>query len=389
MGFVTNRWQPVSASPGPTPTVVRYGIKINESNQTVEYLYDAAGFTPALMNTTTGVLDYGSWANTPLMTSNYPAVTTNRNYTTSISYKLNPNDYAKKEDGTSSNITSPSGDVVAVFEGGWLYTYEETVSNVKYIYIIWSNVQYDSNYQCAHRDNHKSFAIGTYVTDSSKTSRSGKNVSRTYDAAKAMKWAQLNYLYCLMMIITKSVTLFKTNLGLRFGVTISTTRTIKTGLDNNKGQFYSRPYVSASEPATNKVFHIEDLFGKANYSGGSWSPGVADISASSTNYRNSPYYITANGTTQATSSFQYSSYNSSYVCGNYVPHIFASPQGIFPTGVTRTSVSNYYDINMGNLYSVSQTSENTLAVASFDEASCIVFNKASNTGTMHISHYID
>lgn len=383
MGFVTNRWQPVSA--GPAPVVpVRYGIKINESNQTVEYLYDAAGFTPALMNTSTGVLNYGSWENTKLIKSNYPAVTTNRNYNTSIDYKLNPNNYSQKEDGTTSNISTPNGDVVAVFEGGWLYTYEETVSNVKYIYIIWSDTQYDSNYQCYHRDNHKSFAIGIYNTDSSKTSRSNQTPSKTYDASKAIKWAQLNYLYCLMMIITKSVTLFKTNLGLYFSVSAATST--KTGRDNDKGQFYSFQGADYTTN-TNKVFHIEDLFRSWGGSSPVTTQGVADITAASSNYRNFPFYITSNGVTQTTSSFQYRSSDSYYVCSGYVPHIFASAQGIFPTGVTGTStISNYPNIFMSNLY---RATSNSLPGAGYRYDSYIGFNTSSSSTTMHISHYID
>lgn len=380
MGFVTNRWQPVS-SPGPTPVVpVRYGIKINESNQSVEYLYDAVGFTPALMNTTTtGLLDYGSWANTLLMTSNYPAVTVDRNYATSIDYLLDPNDYTKKVDGTASNITSPSGDVVAVFEGGWLYTYEERVSNVKYIYVIWSNVQYDSNYQCYHRDNHKSFAVGTYVTDSSKTSRSNQTPSNTYDANKAIKWAQLNYIYCLMMIITKSITLFKTNLGLNF--TTSADTSTKTGRDNNRGQFYSN-YTGNYNTNTNKVFHIEDFFRTV----GANSIGVADITSSATS-QTSPFYITANGVTQSTSSFTYSydSFFKQYKTTANTPHIFASPQGIFPTGITSTSASNYTEINGSpRIFWAS----NNMNVVSYEYWKYIQFNTVG-TLTMHISHYID
>ena len=378
MGFVTNKWQPVST--GPVPVTVRYGIKINESNQTVEYLYDAVGFSPVLMNTTTGVLDYGSWANTLLMQSNYPAVTTNRNYTTSIDYKLNPNDYSKKVDGTSSNITSPNGDVVAVFEGGWLYTYEETVSNVKYIYIIWSNVQYDSNYQCYHRDNHKSFAVGIYTSDSSKTSRSDKTISQTYAANNAIKWAQLNYIYCLMMIITKSVTSFKTNLGLNYSIQMTVANSPKTGKDNSRGQFYTY-YDGNYKNTTNKVFHIEDIFRVVD-----GSVGVADITASSgSTSQNRPYYITANGVTQTTSSFQYTSVSGSWRVSANVPHIFASPQGIFPTGVTGTSVSNYPDIVNSNL---ATWGAKDLNVASYHYANYIGFNRTGNL-TMHISHYID
>ena len=376
MGFVTNRWQPVST--GPAPVVpVRYGIKINESNQTVEYLYDAVGFTPVLMNTSTGLLDYGSWANTPLIKSNYPAVTTNRNYSTAIDYKLNPNDYSKKEDGTSSNISTPNGDVVAVFEGGWLYTYEETVSNVKYIYIIWSDTQYDSNYQCYHRDNHKSFAVGIYNTDSSKTSRSNKTPSATYDSAKAIKWAQLNYIYCLMMIITKSVTSFKTNLGLYFDINAPTTT--KTGRNNNKGQFYSYQG-SDYKTYTNHVFHIEDFLRVIASS----KQQVAGISASTSN-KLQPYYITASGVTQAYSSFKYEYYSSNYRTGVNVPNIFASTQGVFPTGVTRTSVSKYHDISAGNK---AMWSSNSYSIAVYDYSYYIGFND-TGTNTMHISHYID
>lgn len=385
MGFVTNRWQPVRVSPA--PTVVRYGIKINESNRNVEYLYDAVGFTPVLMNTSTGVLDYGSWANTPLMTSNYPAVTVNRNYNTSIDYKLNPNDYTKKVDGSASNITNPNGDVVAVFEGGWLYTYEETVSNVKYIYIIWSNIQYDSNYQCYHRDNHKSFAVGTYVTDSSKTSRSSKNVSKTYDAAKAIKWAQLNYIYCLMMIITKSVTLFKTNLGLNFDTYRSTSGTDnRTGTANNRGQFYSD-----RSNRLNKVFHIENFFGGANASYATASPGVADIAAYSQRYTNQPFFITANGVQQSISTMTYSSYNNRYYSGANVPHIFASAQGVFPTGCTRTSVSNYNDIRLGVVWLSNPytAAENSLTLGFYTYSDYIGFHKQGSDNTMHITHYLD
>lgn len=391
MGFVTNRWQPVS-SPGPTPVVpVRYGIKINESNQTVEYLYDAVGFTPALMNTTTGVLDYGSWANTPLMTSNYPAVTVDRNYSTTLDYLLDPNDYTKKIDGTASNITTPNGDVVAVFEGGWLYTYEETVSNVKYIYVIWSNVQYDSNYQCFHRDNHKSFAIGVYSTDSSKTSRSDKTPSRTYDSAKAVKWAQLNYLYCLMMIITKSITLFKTNLGLSTGNARPSSNTPKTGLTNDKGQFYYHAYVSASNPGTDKAFYIEDLFLMINYNYQNYEQCLADTHADASSYT-SPFYITVNGVRQSISSFQYTYYNKyakAYASSSNVPHIFASPQGIFPTGVTYTSVSNYNDITKGGLSQITTSQAyKSLNMCTYGPHSYIGFF-ASITGPMHITHYID
>lgn len=79
-----------------------YGIHINgaesDPDAAVTYLADAAGMTPAKMNFTAGTFDYGSWQNAfyqprPCMVK----------YDGTVDYYLDPDDYTKKEDGTTAS----------------------------------------------------------------------------------------------------------------------------------------------------------------------------------------------------------------------------------------------------------------------------------------------
>lgn len=58
--------------------IVRYGMKINkaDSNPTTRctYLFDAVGMTPAAMNFTSGVFDFGDWGDVFFVKNNYPAM---------------------------------------------------------------------------------------------------------------------------------------------------------------------------------------------------------------------------------------------------------------------------------------------------------------------------
>lgn len=252
MGFVTNKWQPVS-SPGPTPVVpVRYGITFTEANaSTITYLYDAVGFTPASMNFTTGVFDWGSWADTPLVKSIYPIVTSNSSDTTSVGYKLNPNDLTKKIDGTP--IDDPlTGNVATVFEGGWIHV-EKVREGTTYKYtIIWSNVQWDETYQAYHRMNHNnsngivysSFALGVYCDTGLGTKSS-------------LNWFQYNYIISLLRIIGKTTHVLDT-----FGT--GYTGSFTKGIGDTAGAFYG--FNKTSDLSTNysKVFYLEQFLARAN-----------------------------------------------------------------------------------------------------------------------------
>lgn len=84
---------------------VHYGFKIDKTNDNsdtaVTYTHDAVTMTPAAMNFTTGEFNYGSWENVWFVKDAYP-VALNLNGTEA--YRLDPDDYTKKFDGTPSDI---------------------------------------------------------------------------------------------------------------------------------------------------------------------------------------------------------------------------------------------------------------------------------------------
>ena len=84
---------------------IRYGFKIDKTNDNsdtaVTYTYDAVTMTPAAMNFTTGEFNYGSWANAWFVRDAYPVAL---NLDGTEAYRLDPDDYTKKTDGTASDI---------------------------------------------------------------------------------------------------------------------------------------------------------------------------------------------------------------------------------------------------------------------------------------------
>lgn len=82
-----------------------FGFKIDktdsDSDTAVTYTHDAVTMTPAFMNFTTGIFDYGSWQDVWFVADSYPVAL---NLDGTEAYKLNPDDYTKKLDGTDSDI---------------------------------------------------------------------------------------------------------------------------------------------------------------------------------------------------------------------------------------------------------------------------------------------
>lgn len=96
---------------------VIYGFHIdsNESDPAaaVTYLKDAVGMTPAKMDYTNGVFDYGSWEDAFFMPR--PCML---NQDGTVAYYLDPNDLTKKEDGTDSDVADTSFAGNAMMEWG-------------------------------------------------------------------------------------------------------------------------------------------------------------------------------------------------------------------------------------------------------------------------------
>lgn len=125
---------------------VRYGyrVKKDEGNPygRVEYLFDAVGLTPAKMNFTTGAFDYGSWGDKWFVTKNKPCMVKSNGQ---IDYYLNPNNYALKENGTTSDVANVNydGNAMAQIPLVWVSRYEKD----GYEYEIISDIQYDDTYK--------------------------------------------------------------------------------------------------------------------------------------------------------------------------------------------------------------------------------------------------
>ena len=82
-----------------------FGFKIDKSqtnpNTAVIYTHDAVTMTPAYMDFTNGKFNYGSWGNVWFIKDSYPVAL---RFDGTEAYKLDPNDYTKRLDGTTSDI---------------------------------------------------------------------------------------------------------------------------------------------------------------------------------------------------------------------------------------------------------------------------------------------
>jgi hypothetical protein len=84
---------------------IHYGFKIDksvdDSEDAVIYTHDAITMTPAHMDFTNDIFDYGSWGNAFFVRDCYPVAL---NLDGTEAYRLDPDDYTKKMDGTPSDI---------------------------------------------------------------------------------------------------------------------------------------------------------------------------------------------------------------------------------------------------------------------------------------------
>lgn len=130
----------------PQPSVQHFGMKWAKNNSDpaarCTYFGDCAGFTPAQCQSD-GSVNLGSWAaaNAFFLVNNYPAMIKPDG---TIDYRLDPDDHAKKLDGTASNVDNHATDnAMSVFDCHiWIKMYEDT----DYQYIDVANEQLDEGY---------------------------------------------------------------------------------------------------------------------------------------------------------------------------------------------------------------------------------------------------
>ena len=129
-------------------TVYGYHVDNSESDPSakVTYLRDAVGMTPAKMNYTTGVFDYGSWGSAFFMPR--PCMVRQSG---GVAYYLDANNYAKKENGTASDVANTSYAGNAMMEWGqggkriWYKIVPDAVDPRSYSVYV-SDIQADSEF---------------------------------------------------------------------------------------------------------------------------------------------------------------------------------------------------------------------------------------------------
>lgn len=276
----------------------RYGfrVKISEPNPSsrVEYLFDAVGMTPAFMNFSAGVFNYGSWGDIWFVRDNYPVMV---KYDGTEGQRLDPNNYGKELNWESTSQvakTTYGGNAMSAIPCCWVKRYTEG----GYRYVIICETQYDESYKAyAHTRKDGSIEKVHYypmfkgcMVDGKLRSISGQYpqykttaaAERTAAQANGEKWdirtwAMDELIADLLVLMSKTTngqaafgqgqtSGFVNNEAQHYGM-------IQTGTLNTKGQFFG--YSDTTHQV--KVFHIEGFWGErydrlvgAIYTPGAW-----------------------------------------------------------------------------------------------------------------------
>lgn len=260
-----------------------YGMHIdgNESDPSakVTYLRDAVGMTPAKMNFSTGVFSYGSWGNAFFIPRPCMLKTNG-----SVDYYLNPNDYTKKINGSSSDIANTSYDGNAMMEWGKdgrrIYTKivpDENDSTSASIYI--ANYKEDDNFHdwCFKDKNGRDIPHfytpcyeGSLDTSNKLRSLSGQTLMKSKTASQEMSYAKANgsdynievfsdfqLISFLLILMGKS-----TDVQSLYGLGMSENSwdeslLLKSGTMNTKGLFWGE---NTGKKGV-KVFGMENIYG--------------------------------------------------------------------------------------------------------------------------------
>ena len=146
---------------------VVYGFHINgnESDpfESVTYIADSEGMTPVHMDFENNTFDYGTWEDAFFMPK--PCMV---KYDGTLDYYLDPNDYTKKIDGTTSDIDNISYEGNAMIEWGgggkiWYKIVPDDQDNSSAT-IFFSNAQMDSDYVDWSFHNYKGENIDKFYT---------------------------------------------------------------------------------------------------------------------------------------------------------------------------------------------------------------------------------
>lgn len=344
----------------------RYGFRIKNSEPNpstrVEYLYDAVGMTPASMNFSTGVFNYGSWADIWFVQDNHPCMVKSDG---AVDYWLKDDDYTQKyTDGSASDVsnTAYGGNCFSAIPLIWVKRYQEG----DYSYTVFCEERYDDGYFAyAHTDaqgrimpylfypafrgslvDGKLRSIKGQAQDNSTTTTAERTAAQANGSSyDILQWSDWQLLMDMCYLIGKS-----TNLQAVFGQGHTTGGTsaadlLTTGVLSDKGRFYG--YADAANAV--KVFHTEVCWGDRweRIVGCLQDHGVWKMKMTP---EGSGYNLTGAGYDAVGETIPQSGSTANF--GGYFSVARNTPQGLLPAvlgGSSATYYCDYHYINVGIL----------------------------------------
>ena len=340
-----------------------YGFKLdqNESDPSkmITYLDDCDNkqFSSAYMNYTTDTFDYGDWGDAWFIKKLKPCML---KFDGTVDYELDKNDYAKRADGTASNIAD------ATYEGnamiGFPKVYWKIVDNGdNTANIYFSDKQVDTDFHCwSHIDNNGNeidycympIYNGSYV-DGKLRSISGKAPMTSQTATTEITYAKANNLTSdtiwytevfsdrmlinlLLLLIGKSTdtqTIFGNG---HYTGGSNASSMIVTGTMNTKGLFYG----------TNGTWTGVKVFGMEHWWGNQWRRIAGWINDNGTQ-KIKMTYGKSDGSTVDGYNFDGSGYISidnstpSGTNSGYISKMLITDNGLIPT-IASGSATTYY-----------------------------------------------
>lgn len=235
---------------------------------------DNADFTPAAMNYSASTFNYGDWPSDPGVDfMPRPCIL---NYDGTVNTYLNPDDYTKTVDGTTSNVSSPSLPGNVMIEWPKIYTHREEVNGV-YKFRC-SNVPLGDDWDCwcnyDINDNEiDHFYTAAYLgisnlsaSDGVLRSLSDNTVTTGVYTTKQITYAEANgdgwYIDVLAdrLLIQDLLVMMARNSDCQAAYgngRIGSSNKQSTGTLNSKGMFWG----SNSNASGVKVFGMEDFWG--------------------------------------------------------------------------------------------------------------------------------
>jgi len=347
-------------------TIYGFHINSNESDPSaaVTYLEDAVGMTPANMDFTNSVLDYGSWKNAFFMPR--PCML---RYDGIVDYYLSESDYTKKSDGvTASDVANINYGGNAMMEWGrngtkiWykiIPDYNDNTSASIYI----SDEKVDEDYRAWSFINANNQMVDHFYTpiyngtlDASGRLRSISGLtSASYCQSKTAvqeitaaelnnpstnkmwyteQWSDIFLMNMLLVLIGKSLNTQSVFGNGRINQASAITSCLDTGTMDDKGLFYG----------SNGNNDGVKVFGMENYWGNHWRRFAGMIMVDYVQK-----YKMTRGTADGSTATDYNTMGNNYLIGgtapqisNYISKHEFDENGMYVNSTTGGSTATYY-----------------------------------------------